>query len=428
MMTAPEDTHEAPRRRIVPRQVPLVVAGIFGIGLLGARLPEALSPEGQWDFRTYYYAVKVYDAGGNPWDRDELVRAAGGMVHPFLYPPHTLVFLRLFALDDLPTARSAYLLAKLACLVVLLVLWTTYFVRAGARGWFLAFAALGYHLALGRDLVSGNVSLFEQTLIWFGLFALIRGRLWLFCLLIILAAQFKLQPLFLLGLVLLTDSRHRWRCLGVSAVACALLAVGVYLSDPLGAQTFWHLAAQVAPAERGGIYNQCALPLIREVTDEMMRRFSLFDDVSYRTVAYLPYGVYVFAVLFVFVRWVRGGRDFRSAVFLGLLTYALIAPRMKDYSYTLLLVPTFELIRFRLGRGGFIEWLVVPLVALLAFPAPDVLWRYRALLLAGWTWAVAVKVNATGHTVFGPSSLRPDFSPAFVIDNGENPSGRPRDA
>jgi hypothetical protein len=368
----------------------VLVAGACGVGLLWCGLPEALSPVGQWDFDAYYYALKVKDVGGNPWEHGELVKMAGGAVSPALYPPHALEFFRLFAFADVNTAKLAFLAAKVCCLAALFPLWLTVFVRPGARGWFLAFAALGYNAALCRDLVVGNVSVFEQTLIWFGVWALLRGRLGAFCLLIILAAQFKVLPIVLLGLVLLTDSPRKWHHFGGSLAVCALIAAGVFWWDPTGSRTFVKLMSDMGLMERGGAIHPCALMLLGDIAAAVAKASDFADELAARRAAYVAYILYALVVVVAFVLAARR-RDLRSKVFLGMLTYALIAPRMKDYSYILVLVPTFELVRQRLARGGSFRWLAVGLIGLLALPGLDVLWPYRALLLAGWVWAMSLR-------------------------------------
>lgn len=372
-------------------------AGILGVILLCAGIPEAFPPDGQWDFETYYYASKTLAAGGNPADYRQLAETAGHQVLPFVYPHHTLLFFRLFALDDLSTAKYAYLAAKLGCVVALCVLWTTCFVPAGVRGWFLAFAALGYSATIWRDLVAGNVSLFEQTLIWFGLLALLRGRLWLFCGLIILAGQFKLLPLCLLGLVLLTDSPRKWRCLAASVAACGIIAGAVYLSNPQAARMFVQNAANIGSAEPGGEVNPCALAFILEVTTKAMERISALDGISPAFAAKFPQAAYVLALLAAVGFSLRHRLDLRGKIFLALLTLALVAPRMKDYSYVLLLLPTFELLRLRLTRGAGEGMLLLAVAALLALPGLDDLWRYRPLLLAAWVWVIALKMKHTAR-------------------------------
>ena len=68
----------------------------------------ALNPDKrQWDFRTYYYAAATQAAGGNPYDVNQLNRDSGGLtVLPFIYPPPTLAFFRLFGAVPLATASG----------------------------------------------------------------------------------------------------------------------------------------------------------------------------------------------------------------------------------------------------------------------------------------------------------------------------------
>jgi hypothetical protein len=389
-------------RRMV---VALLVAAGCGIGLLSAGLPEAFSPVGQWDFDAYYSALKVWNAGGNPWEMSEVVKAAQGAVHHFIYPHHTFAFFHLFAFEDICRAKNAYLEARLACVAALMLLWTYGFVRAGARGWFLAFAALGYNAAICRDLVVGNVSLFEQVLIWFGLFSLLRGWLGPFCLLIILASQFKVLPVCLLALVLVTGGRKKWAYLLGSMAACGLIAAGVYLSNPWAARTFAHLAWLVGTMEPGGTIHPCSLALFREAADALLRSSDILGGIQPRQAAGAAYVVFGLAVLGAYVWAVRRGMEVGKALFVGVLTYVLLAPRMKDYSYIIALVPTFELIREQMSKPGSIKWLVAGAVVLLAMPGLELLWQYRPLMLAGWAWAVGVSSAWTGAAKGRPARI-----------------------
>jgi hypothetical protein len=370
----------------------LVVAAACGLGLLWTGLPEAFSPVGQWDFDAYYYALKVYDAGGNPWNMAEVVKMASTTAHHFIYPPHTFAFFRLFAFDDIAKAKDAYLIARLACLAVLLPLWAICFVRSGARGWFLAFAALGFNATICRDLVVGNVSIFEQVPIWLGLWALLRGRLALFCGLIILGAQFKMLPASLLLLVLVTDSPRKWAYLLGSVVACALVATGVYWADPRGAKIFLNLALEVGTMEPGGMINPGSHALIREVLDSILHSPLVFGDVPLGTVVNAVYVVFAAVVLVVYWWAVRRGMELRAAIYTGILTYVLLAPRMKDYAYIIAIVPTFELIRMWVAtrKAERLVALTVGAIVLLAMPGLEMLWQYRPLVLAAWAWAVGV--------------------------------------
>lgn len=399
----------APQPSVRQLLLRLVVAAICGFGLQWMGLPDAFSPVGQGDFEAPYYALKVRDAGGNPWRHEDVVKAAGKSVQHLMYPPHALAFFRMFDFEDVKKAKDVFLATKMACLAALLILWTTCFVAPGGRGWFMAFAALGFSGTICRDLVVGNQSILEQTLIWFGIFALLRGRLGLFCALIILCGQLKVLPLALLGLVLLTDSRHRgWYFLG-SIAACLLIAVAVYWWDPEGSREFVDLMSRVAFMEPGGPIHPCSRLLIRDVTEWALRYFTeLSERPDIERWALPAYGFFALGTLVLFIRAVWQRRDLKTAVYLALLTYTLVAPRMKDYSYILVLVPTFELIRDRLVRGGSIRWLVVGVVAALTLPGLDVFWKYRSLMLVAWVWATTLLAS---RAVPGPGGSADHSSP-----------------
>ena len=379
---------------LLPRLlVGAIAVALCVVSVLRADLPKAFTAEGQWDFKTYYYAVKVYEAGGNPWNQEELTRAAGDWVHPFIYPRPTLAFFRLFAFGDLATGKALFLTVKLACAAAMALLWLTCFVRPGGRGWFLAFLAVGFNAALARDLVSGNVSLLEQTLIWFGVWALLRGRPAWFCLLVLLAAQFKILPVCLLLLVLLTDSPRKWRWLAGGAAAAGLIAVGVYLSNPQAAAMFWHASTALGTTDPGGAVNPSSLALLRDLALAVVEQLSGPEVELARSAGLWAYGVCAVALVVGLVRRVRAGGDrfdLRAGLFCSLLTYALLMPRMKDYAYVLLLPAAFEVLHDRLARPTPERWLILGVAAALALPGTGIFWPYRSLLLAGWVWGMAM--------------------------------------
>jgi hypothetical protein len=239
-------------------------------------------------------------------------------------------------------------------------------------------------------LAVGNVSIIEQVPLWLGLFAFQRGWLGVFCGLVILAGQFKLLPLFLVGLVLTTNAKRRWTYLWGSVAACAAIAAGVYLSNPWAARTFAHLTFLVGTMEPGGSINPNSLALFRDLCDGLLRSSDIPGDLTPKQVGNIVYGVFVLAVLGAYAWRVRRGMEARTALFVGVLTYVLLAPRMKDYSYVIALVPVFELIRGQLSRPGSLKWLTVGTALLLALPGLDMSWEYRPLLLAGWAWLVGM--------------------------------------
>lgn len=384
-----------------------LVAVIHGLAAQGC-FEVAFFDSGQIDFESYYYALQTYREGGNPYDDRLLTAAAGHTVYPFIYPHHTLAFFSLFDRGDIVTSKQWFLAAKVVALIVLGVLWTFAFVRHGGRGWFLVFAALGFNATLARDLTQGNVCAFEQLLIWFGLWALLNGWPGLFCAGVILGAQFKVQPLALLGLLWCFPVVQRARYAIASAVVVLLIAAAVVLHDPTAARYYVKRSSDVARAEIGK-NNPCAPALWRELAGMAMDPYSAFDDVNRRVtgnVAYVPY-----AMLILFAAWrmlPRVGLG-RRGVYLGILTFALTAPRMKDYSWNLVLVPAFELLRDALRRPMGLRVAVLIAFGLCALPLRDAMWTYRAYWLTFMLWAATLAAAGSGDTELSPHGEKADI-------------------
>jgi hypothetical protein len=144
--------------------------------------------------------------------------------------------------------------------------------------------------------------------------------------------------------------------------------------------------------EPGGMINPGSHALIREVLDSILHSPLVFGDVPLGTVVNAVYVVFAAVVLVVYWWAVRRGMELRAAIYTGILTYVLLAPRMKDYAYIIAIVPTFELIRMWVAtrKAERLVALTVGAIVLLAMPGLEMLWQYRPLVLAAWAWAVGV--------------------------------------
>lgn len=387
---------------------------------------RTFNPEGgaawQWDFDSYYYGLKVHQAGANPYDPAELARLAGHTVFPFAYPPHTLAFFSLFDRGDAAASKTLYLEVKLVTVAALMALWTLGFIPKGVRGWFLAFAAVGIDVAVARDVTAGNVSAFEQIAVWSGILALVRGVPGVFCLLVLLAAQFKLQPLVLLGLLWFRPVRRRWLWLGLTLVAQALIYTGLYLHDPQLTTEYFRSSTTIAAGE-SGLGNPSALKLWTELLMMVLSPYDVFDGINRRYAAMAVYPLTALLMCWVTFRSLPKDRTDRRWVYVGMLTFAVTAPRMASYSWGMVLVPVFELLRRLLkptsernlrgagnapgsgnatgernamGAGSAMgaaraSLPVVLLAALfLAMPLRETAWIYRSYLLTFMLWAATI--------------------------------------
>ena len=113
-------------------------------------------------------------------------------VSTYLYLPHTLFLFRPFLWVGLWPASAIFLALKLAAVIGLLFLWHSIF-NFSEYGLFLVLVPFAFNGSFIADLRAGNISVFEQLLIWAGFYWYARNRIILFGVAILLAASFKLD-------------------------------------------------------------------------------------------------------------------------------------------------------------------------------------------------------------------------------------------
>lgn len=380
------------------------------LGMHAMDMHLVVLPGSQWDFETYYYAYHVHKNDGDPYDLRALTALAGRpLAGPWVYPPHTFRFFELFAERPLTaeratesgdpwlSAKQLFLGAKLACLAAVILIWTIVFVSPGARGWFLAFITLGLNAAIGRDLMAGNVSVFEQLLIWIGVAALLGRAPSIFCLCIVLASQFKLMQAGLLALLWFVPWGRRWRLVILCVVLIAINVALVGWFDRQAAANWLHAAAAFVHSDQR-VGNPGALSVMRLVTSWVWRLFPQIERMSGLPIAPALYASFAATTLLVTFRRMPLIQEPRTRLYLGIVTFALVVPRLRDYSWCLVLLPCFELARLWLSKPTTPAWVLVLLLLALTLPGLDDLARYRPFLAAWLIWAVTLYQSSAGST------------------------------
>jgi len=348
----------------------------------------------QWDFQTYYHAGRAFALGLDPYDMGVLSRVAGTEIgFPFAYPPLALPLFRLFARIPLDAASALFLALKLVALTALLAIWRRWFVPGRPDPIFYLLLLFGFGGALYADFVSGNISIFEQLGLWLSFVALRQNRLWAFTLLVVAVSLFKLTPVLLLGLLLLCNVRRP----GIALAGGLLLFGGALgLSYALWPDLFrsfvqggWSLD------ERGGI-NPSSLALLRDAYDYLLGRGIV---PAWEWLAWAAYVLWVGAAALLTWRSARNrpSEDRATSIYLGCLAFALIAPRFKNYSYILLLVPAYQLLRTRISvrpERGLLLLLMLsgspPVPFGFSTAAGEIIAGYYSLLGALLIWGLAV--------------------------------------
>ncbi len=298
----------------------------------------------QWDLKVYMACSRTLASGGDPYTS---VPTVDGIGYQCLYPPMTTDLYRPFAaMSDAWAGAGEKVWAglKVLSLFLMLWLWREYLLPPGADFPRLLFIALAYGSPFWSDFRAGNAASFEHLVLWAGLAAFVAGKdLW-FVVLVAAAAQPKLLPVAFLGLAL---ARPKPRpMLFIGGVALALAAFGLNeLIHPGLLKSFFHQLGDPSQPwryERGP--NNCATWGFFEHVSEVA-----FGDraraVSFATSVHFLWSAAVAALTsFALFRTWRGNGTERakrlSTVLLFATAYALIVPRLKDYSFFLLIPPT----------------------------------------------------------------------------------------
>jgi hypothetical protein len=289
----------------------------------------------QWDFHMFYGAAMDFAAGKSPYRGSGL---------SFFHPPIMLYVYRLFTYMPVPLAVTVWYLLKLAALGALIFIWNAEFVRLRIQASTVAFFILAYNGAIYADLVAGNVSIFEELLLWFGFACLLRARYLLFSICVIVAAQVKLTPIFFAVLLIAACEKPQWRALfGTLAGFVAVFSLNEWL-EPALFRNFWTASAQL---DERGVDCPSLLALIRDTFDRFfgapLTNSSRIDELVFLAMV-AGIGAVSWRVLLSYRRN-PSAFDQRLLIYFSCFVFALISPRFKAYTYIVLLVPTLYFFR-----------------------------------------------------------------------------------
>ncbi|HUU45965.1 MAG TPA: glycosyltransferase family 87 protein [Acidobacteriota bacterium] len=368
----------------------------------------------QWDFQMYYHAARADAAGLNPYDPGTVWRLSGGRYQMrFVYPPLTLPFFRLWTNLPYETAFQLWLVFKLLLLGGLITIWKRYLFPREPTAPFLLILLLAFSATVYIDLIAGNISIIEQFLLWSAFLALLRKKPLLFCGGVLVASLFKLTPIIFVFCLPFLPVRNRWVYVGGSLAAfAAFLGLG-YALDPVAYREFF--AAAAAIDEGGSLGNPSLYSLVHEIAGGAG---SLWKSFPVSVTSVVVYVLAAAAVVAATWRRIRRMPDRDSAeaataiIFLACLTYALIMPRFKTYSFILLLPPAYYILRrsAQIPAYGFLLALLLltvhpPLPVALPFrPVLTMLWAYYPLLLAILLWVLLLKQGEASEDALRPTT------------------------
>lgn len=353
-MFLPENGSPLPSDRLA--RALAIFALLLLLGMLGW---IAVRGRAQWDFNAHYHAALAFRQGLDPYSPESLQRVSpGSALAAYLYPPLILYFYGAFTLLPYRMAYLLWLMLKVAALAGLLLLWHRRFLPLRLDRLTPLYLLVAFNGALLWDIAAGNISLFEQLALWSGFACLLAGREWLFCLLVVLTAQFKLTPALFLFL-LLSDKRPPWGLFFASwAGFLGLLSINYGLYPALSRR---YLQAALA-LDEWGANNPSSLSFVRDALYNLTGGIVSASD----PVDEALYLLLVLGVAAVTLRAIQNHvaqpeqNNPRILLFFFCAAYALVVPRLKNYSFILLLAPTLHVLRHSPRT------LLVPLAAVFA--------------------------------------------------------------
>jgi hypothetical protein len=302
----------------------------------------------QWDFRVYYSAAMTFDQGYDPYDANQRAKVFPAPGMEFFYPPVILYLFQPLTALQFGTAYLLWFGLKLLALMLLLLIWHRTFEPLNPRYPMVLFFLLAYSSTLYLDLVAGNITIFEQLVLWLGFCSLLRRRYFLFGFCIALVAQFKLQPIIFLGLLFVAEARPRWLELGISLASFLALFSLNFLLQPVLMQSFIaRISAGGGNLGELGHINPSMLAFIRDgiiILSKSIHQLPPYVDILFYIIAVL--GVLTLCLYsFRIHRKKNPETDLKSLIYIASLVFCVIVPRMKDYGYVLCLIPTLSILR-----------------------------------------------------------------------------------
>lgn len=378
----------------------------------------------QWNVKSYWAAAHAVARGLDPYPIATLRGILGEPTDlPFGYPPAVAHALRPLSLLPYRVAAWAFLLLKFGCLAVLWRVWRRLLPQVDPL--LVAFLAVfGFGGALLVDLYEGNVSVLEQLALWSGVLAWRRGRPWPAAVLLALAGAFKLFPAVFVLLLLVPDEQGRRQPLPMAA-GMALLAAIVLIPGPPGSSYFAALAN--APHRwESGRDNPCALGFFVDLARAGKLAF-LAPGSRGPMIAWTGYAIFMLGLGLKPLREALRRAEPLAVAMIAVIVYAVAAPRMKSYSYLILVPPAAWLLTHLPPRG----WLVLAACLLCGLPAAysvaftpailALLRDYHSWLAALALWAIAVAGTIWDSEAREGEPPGEPFPPNRVAISGRSP-------
>jgi hypothetical protein len=306
----------------------------------------------QWDLKVYMACARTLAGGGDPYAIQPVVDNSRFQC---LYPPLIIDMYRPLAASSSAFGGDAgerfWAAMKLLALFVILWLWREAILPkrgTGIDAWRLLFVVIAYGDPFWSDFRSGNAGSFEHVLLWGALAAFVAGRDFWFATLLAAAVQPKLLPFAFLPLLVAKPRPNARAFLWGGALAAVFFSLNEWAHPGLTREFFRQLVdpLQAWHYERGP-NNVSFVGLLQHCFETAWGDRQLAVHWAGRVNAAWTAAVVAATGLSLRRLWRAPGDETskrRRSVLLYAAAYGLIVPRLKDYSFLLLIPSTLAAI------------------------------------------------------------------------------------
>lgn len=363
-------------------------------------LSTPLAPDEFWDFSSYYFSSLAYWHSLNPYNYVEvntIVAAEAPKLGPgivYAYPLYSIYFFLLFTLAPWAEAKLLYLAINIVGGLLLIHIWIAFLKPRSFKD--VAIFLICLIFAPGMPFIaifsSGNTAIFEALLIWTGFMALLKSRFRPFLVSIGIAAYLKINAIAYLVFGLLRQFSRK----NLVESAALILILNVIFLFPLvqNSDLFWSWATYLYKVANQPFQNHSSFFFIR----------SMAGLVGTPEVTSPIYGTWVFlcGIIFLSVVYKRLNQDItHSDIIFFLWTFAVMTPRVRPYSFVLLVPAVYFTAQ---GR----TWLLATTLGasfILSASSNPLLSNHGLFLIILLNWLVTLRDHRS-MILAGPLSLR----------------------
>jgi len=230
-------------------------------------------------------------------------------------------------------ALKIFLITKFLFLIGLFLIWFKLFKNLSSSYLFTIFILLGFNSCIYLDIKHGNISIYEQFFIWLGIYFFIQKKYLFFSLFIIITSLFKILPILLLLIYFSNGFKNNIKKIVYSFIAFLFLQLLLFLI----ARDYYFSFIEANPSnEIGGSHEPTSYKFFLNVIKSLGGNNFIFMLISLLW--------FLMITLLTFFNLGKNTENQWAKLFIIIVVYALIVPRMKSYSFILLLPAAYYFI------------------------------------------------------------------------------------